>query len=189
MLLGTKLLDVGAGDGNVTQHMASLFASVVATEVSAPMVDRLRQSGYDAILTHSLEPEVLGKDFDCVAFLNVLDRCDKPFTMLQQIRGLLSGCTMHGRPGVLLIAVVLPFRPFVEDGSRQLKPSERFKALEKCDTFEGSVNLLVETVFQPAGFRATACAKVPYVSRGDMSQSFYLLSDAVFVLEPIQHDE
>jgi hypothetical protein len=46
--------------------------------------------------------------FDGIALLNVLDRCDNPFTLLAQLRAML-------RPGSgrLVLAVVVPFRPFV----------------------------------------------------------------------------
>ena len=186
--VGVKLLDVGAGDGHVTQHLARLFRSVVATEVSQPMVGRLQERGWDAILTASVEKEVVGGDFDCVAFLNVLDRCDRPFSMLQQMRRLLTASTASGRPGVLLIAVVLPFRPFVESGADQLRPTERFNQLERCSTFEAAASSLAATVFAPAGLRVRAFSRVPYISRGDMNQSFYLLSDAIFVLEPLSFD-
>ena len=41
-----RLLDVGAGSGDVTAPLAELFDEVVATEVSRGMVKRLRQRGF-----------------------------------------------------------------------------------------------------------------------------------------------
>lgn len=41
-----SLLDLGAGDGEVTQHIASLFETVYATEVSHTMKDLLQKKGY-----------------------------------------------------------------------------------------------------------------------------------------------
>ena len=52
-----RLLDVGAGDGNVTRHLAPLFAEVVATEVSPGMVERLQARGYTAVQTFELTTE------------------------------------------------------------------------------------------------------------------------------------
>lgn len=54
---------------------------------------------------------------DGIALLNVLDRCDTPFTLLAQLRAML-------RPGSgrLILAVVIPFRPFVEDGKTHRAP-------------------------------------------------------------------
>ena len=49
--------------------------------------------------------------FDVVACLNLLDRCDKPLTILSDIKHTLQPVT-----GRLLVAVVLPFKPCVESG-------------------------------------------------------------------------
>ena len=49
--------------------------------------------------------------FDVVACLNLLDRCDKPLTVLTDIKHTLQPVT-----GRLLVAVVLPFKPCVESG-------------------------------------------------------------------------
>ena len=44
---------------------------------------------------------------------------------MQEIHALLEPSA-----GLLLVAVVLPFRPFVESGSVQKEPEEKFHALE-----------------------------------------------------------
>lgn len=49
--------------------------------------------------------------FDVVACLNLLDRCDKPLTLLTDVKHTLQPVT-----GRLLVAVVLPFKPCVESG-------------------------------------------------------------------------
>lgn len=41
-----SLLDVGAGDGNVTAKLATLHKKVVATEISKHMTTRLAQKGF-----------------------------------------------------------------------------------------------------------------------------------------------
>ena len=41
-----SLLDVGAGDGCVTEKLSPFFKSITATEVSRPMVYRLRSRGF-----------------------------------------------------------------------------------------------------------------------------------------------
>ena len=46
-----------------------------------------------------------------IACLNLLDRCDKPLTLLSDIKE-----TLHPETGRLIVAVVLPFRPLVESG-------------------------------------------------------------------------
>ena len=74
-------------------------------------------------------------------------RCDTPFTLLSQLRALL-------RPGVgrLVLAVVIPFRPFVEDGKTHRPPKERL-SLPTDGTLEKGVSLLFEKVLKPAGFK------------------------------------
>ena len=49
--------------------------------------------------------------FDVITCLNLLDRCDKPLTLLSDIRRTLRPVT-----GQLIVAVVLPFKPCVESG-------------------------------------------------------------------------
>lgn len=41
------LLDLGAGDGEVTKHIEPLFEKVYATEVSNPMKGLLQKKGYE----------------------------------------------------------------------------------------------------------------------------------------------
>jgi len=188
------LLDVGAGDGGVTSRLAPLFEHVVATEVSAPMVRRLRGRGFAAAL-HTAEvsagglaaaaaaeggalpavQEALAGGFDCVALLNVLDRCDAPLTLLRQLRALL-------RPGGgrLLLAVVLPFRPFVEEGTQRKPPAEAL-GLPPDASFELSLSRLW-AVLRPLGFALEAVARAPYLSDGDTNSPVYSLDDAVLVL-------
>ena len=48
--------------------------------------------------------------YDVITCLNVLDRCDRPLTLLRQMRRAL-------RPdGLLVVALVLPLSPYVEHG-------------------------------------------------------------------------
>ena len=187
------LLDIGAGDGSVTAQLAPLFDAVVATEVSAPMIRRLRARDFQAVL-HTADvssgvPEAtlaagvqlpLAADgaprFDCVALLNVLDRCDTPRTLLAQLRDLVLP-----DDGRLLLAVVLPFRPFVEDGPERREPAELLQ-LPPDGSFEESLDLLWREVLQPLGFRLEAASRVPYMSDGDTRCPVYVLDDALIVL-------
>jgi 16S rRNA A1518/A1519 N6-dimethyltransferase RsmA/KsgA/DIM1 with predicted DNA glycosylase/AP lyase activity len=58
--IGGTLLDIGAGDGNVTASIASLVDNVRATEVSPPMVKNLNRMGFNAVETCDLDiPHVL----------------------------------------------------------------------------------------------------------------------------------
>ena len=51
--------------------------------------------------------------YDVITCLNVLDRCDRPLTLLRQMRRSL-------RPdGLLVVALVLPLSPYVEHGENR----------------------------------------------------------------------
>ena len=114
--------------------------------------------------------------------LNVLDRADRPLTMLRAVRDLLDPQT-----GLFLLAVVLPFSAFVEAGTRRLAPTEELpmqggRCVENA-SFEAAANVLLHNVLRPAGFKLRQFSRVPYLCRGDLQQPYYVLSDAVFVLE------
>jgi hypothetical protein len=113
---------------------------------------------------------------DCVALLNVLDRCDTPRTLMAQLRDLVLP-----EEGRLLLAVVLPFRPFVEDGTERREPAEQLH-LPPNGSFEESLDQLWREVLQPLGFRLEAVSRVPYMSDGDTRCPVYVLDDAVLVL-------
>jgi len=184
------LLDVGAGEGEVTTQLArgGSFASVVATEASPPMCRALRAKGFDLVVqsttiddVSALAREANVRDlrpdgkFECVSLLNVLDRCDAPFTLLTQLRSLLAP------GGTLVLAVVIPFRPFVEDGKTHRPPRERLP-LPTNGTWEDGASRLWREVLKPAGFTVKRLARTPYICEGDQRNAAYVLDDAVFVL-------
>ena len=184
------LLDVGAGEGEVTTQLAAggAFGSVVATEASPPMCRALRAKGFDLVVQSTTIEDVAslakkanvrhlrpdGK-FECISLLNVLDRCDAPFTLLTQLRSLLAP------GGTLVLAVVIPFRPFVEDGKTHRPPRERLP-LPTNGTWEDGASRLWREVLKPAGFTVKRLARTPYICEGDQRNAAYVLDDAVFVL-------
>jgi hypothetical protein len=184
------LLDVGAGEGAVTQNLRAGggFDAVVATEASAPMVAALRRRSFDAVVESTRVSAAkraaktagidLGPEdaFDAVALMNVLDRCDEPFTLLADLRKLVKPVT-----GRLVLAVVIPFRPFVERADGNAPPKERLP-LPSQGAWEAGVNALYERVLVPSGFEAERLARVPYICEGDQRHGAYILDDAVFVL-------
>lgn len=142
--------------------------------------------------------------------MNVLDRADKPWTMLRQIRDMLDPenvgriVRMSDRPmlglvdsqhpyvlalsqGLFLLAVVLPFSAFVEVGTQRRSPTEQLPMrgglCAEGASFEAAANLLLRNVLQPAGFKLRQFSRVPYLCRGDLREPYYVLSDAIFVLE------
>ncbi len=198
---GGALLDVGAGDGNVTATaLAPLVGEggrVVCTEASGPMCKRLRERGYECLETldigtcASLDAmrggaggggvSSSGGKFDFVCLMNVLDRASHPKKLLADMKDLLKPGT-----GRVLMAVVLPFCPFVESGSKQLLQSERLNMdggwCREGAHYEWSVDAMVTQVLEPAGFTVHAWAQLPYLCSGDRTTPYYVLYDAVFVM-------
>lgn len=162
------MLDIGAGDGNVTQELAALVSGpVFATEYSAVMQMRLRMKGYTVLPIEGWHTAGKGP-FDLISCLNVLDRADKPMTLLRQMRDCLSP------DGRIIIAVVLPFCPFVEVGSRQLKPTERINVGGRGVSAEKAVSRFVYEVFKPLGLEVEAFSRAPYLCEGDVSEATFI---------------
>jgi SAM-dependent methyltransferase len=190
---GGVLLDVGAGDGAITTRLAPLFDTTIASESSAPMVRRLRARGLTAFAGEDLSgldkaaaaagiTLCVGNTVDCISLLNVLDRCDRPLRLLKDLRARL-------RPGgLLLLAVVLPFRPIVERSVLRCPPRERLP-LPPSATFERSAAILWEQVLEPAGFELESFTRVPYLSMGDHLSPVFSLDDAVWVLRRPEYDD
>ncbi|XP_060592836.1 protein-L-histidine N-pros-methyltransferase-like [Ruditapes philippinarum] len=170
---GENLLDLGAGDGEVTKMMAPYFHQTYATETSKPMVRRLTDKGYGVLDVDSWDDGSL--TFDLVACLNLLDRCDKPLSILHSIKKVLKP------GGRVIVAAVLPFKPYVEFGPSDNMPTEEIMVMGR--TFEEQSTSFVKDVFEPAGFELVKFSRVPYLCEGDLESSFYVLHDALFVLK------
>lgn len=166
-----SLLDLGAGDGKVTQIMADHFEEVYVTEASTPMKWRLQELGY-----HLLEiNEWTKKKYDVISCLNLLDRCDKPVNILSDIY-----MSLEPDNGRALVAVVLPFRPYVEFSNHGNIPEQYLHI--QGESFEKQVTNFVHDVLEPIGFVVEAFTRLPYLCEGDLEHSFYVLDDALFIL-------
>ena len=82
--------------------------------------------------------------------------------------------------GVVILALVLPYDPFVERGLLKVPPTECLPILSK--TWEEGVAKLWTKVLRPMGFEPLAVARVPYLCEGDLHVEYYSLDDAVLVL-------
>lgn len=170
---GRALLDVGAGDGGLTRHLAPLFAEVSTTESSWAMARRLRQQGYTC-WRRDIGKAPLPETFDCVSCLNVLDRTPYP---LRLIRALGQACAPRG---CVVIATPLPLRAFYFDGPRTLTPAERL--MPPGLGWERSARQLVRTVSEALpGFELECWTEAPYLSWGDADEPLYVLEDWVGV--------
>ncbi|CAH8647671.1 unnamed protein product [Heterobilharzia americana] len=116
-----SLLDLGAGDGNVTMKMAPYFNSVYVTEISPVMRWRLSKHGFIILDVDSWEitdneystPQV-PSHFDVISCLNLLDRCTAPITLLKRV-----GQALKPTTGVLILGIVLPLKQYVESTYQQ----------------------------------------------------------------------
>ncbi|PSN45671.1 Methyltransferase-like protein 9 [Blattella germanica] len=119
-----------------------------------------------------------GLKFDVITCLNLLDRCDRPLTLLRELRAAL-------RPGgKVVVALVLPFNPYVEIGRVDHRPTEWLPI--EGSTFEEQASSAITNLFEASGFKVERWSRVPYLCEGDLNQSFYWLDDAVFVLSAIE---
>lgn len=167
------LLDVGAGDGDVTAELAPLFARVVTTELSGPMAKRLRARGWEC---HEVDLATARFDgsFDTVAMLNVLDRTTFPRGLLMHAQKLMAP---RGR---LVIAVPLPIEQVVFAGSSQLEPEQKLPSGHA--RFEDAANAMADFL-QSFGMTIEAFTRAPYLCRGDARHPVAVLDDAIFVLK------
>jgi SAM-dependent methyltransferase len=169
------LLDCGAGRGDVTACAAPLFQDVVTSEASAVMRARLRRHGY-TVVDHALSSLAHeSRRFDAILWLNVLDRCSHPRTLLRQLRGLLAP---HGK---LVVAVPLPLAPHVQHGGATVDPEELLP--DAAPTWEQGASR-VATVLHEAGLHIERLSRAPYMTRGDAHTPLHVLDDAVFVCGP-----
>ncbi|KAK3864498.1 hypothetical protein Pcinc_029822 [Petrolisthes cinctipes] len=119
-------------------------------------------------------------EYDVITCLNLLDRCDTPRSLLTQIHSRLAPS------GTLVVALVLPFSPYVETGTMDNLPSEDMRV--RGSTLEAQVNVLADEVFPSLGFSLVRWSRLPYLCEGDLDQAFYWLSDVVFILRKVKDD-
>ncbi|VDN92035.1 unnamed protein product [Brugia pahangi] len=175
-----ELLDLGAGDGQITTIMAQLYRTVSVTEASKIMEWRLKQRGFKVV---PMNMWYQYGTYHLVSALNLLDRHYNPSLLLAQLHSV----TLRSE-SLLLLTVVLPLHQYVEfhPTSRANRPD--VKITIKGETFEEQAGSLVADILEPAGFELLKWGKLPYLSEGDFRRvdptPFYHLDDAVFLLKP-----
>ncbi|KAM9959196.1 hypothetical protein ACTFIR_000260 [Dictyostelium discoideum] len=177
-----SLLDIGAGCGSTTLSMKPLFKNVTATEASKGMIYSLNKKGIDSVFCLDLETcdQLKNKQYDIVSCLNVLDRCEKPISLLNTIKKFLKP---NGR---LILAVVFPFNPYVEFGGIDNSPIETINLDQ--ETLSEYVDSFNKQVFIPNNFEIDSFTVGPYISEGDALYQNYVLTDVIFVLKVKNED-
>lgn len=166
------MLDLGAGDGRTTTHLAKFYTSTAVTEVSGPMRKALNIRGYTVL---DIDNWVVPDHYDLISALNLFDRCDKPISIINDIHKSLKPST-----GLLLIALVLPFKPYVESVPGH-KPSE--KIIVSGDAFEEQVVSIIRKIEEFGYFDLVSWSRVPYLCEGDLSRPLYHLNNVIMLLK------
>jgi len=161
-----NMLDIGAGDGNVTEQFTSFIrgGGITCTETAANMIKVLKTKGY------SIQDDISG-EYELVTCLNVLDRCDKPITILKEI--------LKVKKRFAMLSIVLPFKGFYNSGKKQCKQLEEVIGCFK--EWEESVHRLSK-LFIELGFKIEKISRIPYLSEGDFRQEMYYLDTVIFIL-------
>ncbi|XP_030573758.1 methyltransferase-like protein 9 [Drosophila novamexicana] len=175
------LLDIGAGDGEVSLRVANSVTELsknavlqlFATEASWTMRERLKKLNFNIVTEISDLHSV-----DLISCLNVLDRCYDPFQLLADIHNALAPT------GRAVIALVLPYMHYVETNTSHLplRPlMDNSKRNGRELSFEEEATMFLE-LLENCGFRVESWTKAPYLCEGDLRQSFYWLIDLIVVV-------
>ncbi len=142
--------------------------------------------------------------FDVISCLNLLDRCENPITFLKKMKNALKP------DGRLVVALVLPFKPYVEY-NKEHRPKEflfdfnlnhvqnesSYRIVNQVPTCSSQtcpskvgmnklnqqISYLIEHVFEPIGFDLVKFSKLPYLCEGNLEQAYYFMMDYVFVFK------
>ena len=71
-------------------------------------------------------------------------------------------------------------------GPRKVAPNEKLQI--EGGTFESSLNSLVNDILKPQGFRVLSWTRVPYFSEGDFLEPYYVLDNALLLLQRHQDE-
>lgn len=118
--------------------------------------------------------------YDLISCLNLLDRCDNPRSILEEAKKALQ------TDGLLLVALVLPFKPFIE--ARNSREPNQLLNIEGS-TFIEQVDSFAQLMHNSYGFELQAWSRVPYLCQGDLLHSVYYLDDALFLFKHTNSDE
>ena len=77
------MIDLGAGDGNITLKFRDHFQHLYATETSKPMQNLLNSKNITVLPIESWSSE---NQYDFISCLNLLDRCDNPKDIIEEMK-------------------------------------------------------------------------------------------------------
>jgi len=167
----SRMIDLGAGDGKVTLKMSHNFQHIFATETSKPMKSLLNSRNITVLPVENWSKDLEDK-FDLISCLNLLDRCDNPKDIIEEVKAALKP------NGLFLVALVYPFKPFVEARNSRT-PSQDLGVIG--DNFIDQVESFVNIMKNEFGFKLKSWTRVPYLCEGDLVHSIYYLDDALYL--------
>jgi SAM-dependent methyltransferase len=176
---GGSLLDIGAGQGFVTMNAKPIFKKIVTTETSIGVAIRLWFRGFVCKLRDVARfPRMFRpKSFDVVSILNVIDRSDRPISLLENARNFLKD------DGYMIIATPLPIHQVV--WTTKANPVQEHFNLSFNSSFEESLNELCEKVLIPHGLVPTMIGKLPYISKPNYITNLDPYEDAIIVCKKV----
>jgi len=174
-----KLLDIGAGQGFVTEKARSVFKEIFTTETSSSMAKNLRKLGFVCFeQDFGVESPEQGNTYDVISILNVLDRCDYPLSMLKNATDVLK---IDGR---LIIATPLPLHHYVRMSGNSRKPREILPQTEST-VWEECFSHFYENVIKQNGLEIITWTRLPYLWKNGELLCFAGLDDAVVVCKKV----
>jgi SAM-dependent methyltransferase len=173
------MLDVGAGQGFVTETLLPFTKKMYATELGERMVSRLREKHFEAVKGDFSKEALFGqKKFDCISLLNLLDRCSFPKDMLS------SACAHLNEGGILLIADPFPLKGHIRSHGLEFKQVQHMSQ-DQTMSWEASVAAFVEQICTDYGLMPKRITRTPYYIQDDSRSGVYVHDDAVLVFEKI----
>lgn len=188
-----RALDIGAGDGSMAQTLLMPIAHEVhATETSKKMAALARERGVDChdvdLTAANSNDSTLKGPFHLITVFNVLDRTNRPRTLLEKVSGLLAS------DGICVIASPLPMRQVCFEGARRKKPEESLPlpdtkspalaAYAGEDVWDAyAYSFMFEFLKeQVPDLKIEGFTRLPYLSSGDFSEPLVKYDDIAVVL-------
>jgi len=180
-----NVLDVGAGDGSMAESLLKPKSETIhTTETATRMIPKIESRGLKCFQIDLAKEDFaasMHNEYDLMMLLNVIDRTDKPISLLKRMVGRLS------RDGYFVIASPLPLRPICYDGATARHPSENFEFPKNIiknefkDEWEDGASWFISNILPSFGLKPICFSRVPYVSGGDVSTKLYTHDDIVVI--------
>lgn len=144
----------------MTETASSMVKRLITREFSAHAVDISKDSTY-------FPPN----SFDVLSILNVLDRCERPKTLLRNAISFLKD------DGALILSDSLPLNQQIRSRAGSLE--ERINA--GSGTWEKCLSSFYNEVIEPAGLVPIHVSRLPYTYKSSRAQPYVVLDDFVMV--------